>query len=63
MCIRPFTFEHVPVIFMESDSETKSIDTTEGERKCDSSGLTAAGSASEPQSQINFETINENIAE
>ena len=50
MRIRPFSFEHVPVISMESDSETKSIDTTER----DSSGLTAAGSASEPQSQINF---------
>ena len=63
MRIRPFTFEHVPVTFMESDSETESIDTTEGERERDSSGLTAAGSASEPQSQINVETINENIAE
>ena len=59
MRIRPFTFEHAPVIFMESDSETESIDTTER----DSSGLTAAGSASEPQSQINFVSINENIAE
>ena len=63
MRIRPFTLEQVPVIFMESDSETESIDTTEGERQHDSSGLTAAGSASEPQSQINVETINENIAE
>ena len=63
MCIRPFTFEHMPVTFMESDSETESIDTTERERGRDSSSLTAAGSASEPQSQIYFEIINENIAE
>ena len=49
MCIQPFTFEHVPVIFMESDSETESIDTTEREREHDSSGLTVAESTSELQ--------------